>query len=269
MTGTLPTFVIIGAQRSGTTSIARALEAHPEAFMVRQKEVHFFDRHFDRGLDWYRARFSGVRDEPAVGEATPAYMYADGAMARMAEVLPHAKLVTVLRNPVDRAYSHYWHERGLAREDRPFSEAIAADRAGEGGKGYLDRGKYLPQLERVVGHYPREALHVMLFEDFRDDPRAAFASLCRFLDIDDAFAPEHLGDPVNPFRMYRSLRMRLYTRQRPRTRFKRILARLNARRPRPYPPMDPAAREELVRLFREPNAALGAWLGRDLSMWDA
>lgn len=268
MRGALPNFLIIGAMRSGTTSLARAISAHPDAFMFTGKEIHFFDRHFDRGLDWYRSQFTGVAGEGAVGESTPAYMYVEWAVPRIAEVLPNVKLTAVLRNPVDRAYSHYWRRRGLRREKRGFSEAIREEMRLDV-PGYLTPSRYLPQLQRVLQHFPREALHVIIFEEYARDPHRVYASLSRFLGIDDAFVPPGLGERVNPSRSYRSSALLRYTESRPRSRLKRVVARLNARKPRPYPPMDRGIRQELLETFREHNAALAGVLGKDLSAWDA
>lgn len=268
MSGGLPNFLIIGAMRSGTTSLSQALGAHPQAFMFPGKEIHFFDRHFDRGVEWYRSHFAEATGQRAVGESTPAYMYVDWAVPRMAQTVPEARLVAVLRNPVDRAYSHYWRRRGLRREHRPFAEAIRPELESTDMPGFLTPSRYLPQLQRVLDHYPREALHVVLFEEYARDPRTVFASLCRFLDIDAGVVPSALGRPVNPSRTFRSEAILRYTNRRPRTRLKRLLARLNARKARPYPPMDPEIRGELVEVFREHNDALAALLGRDLSVWD-
>src|SRR5688572_14326389 len=113
----LPDFLIVGAMRSGTTSLHKYLQAHPDVFVASGKEVHFFDRRYGRGLDWYRSRFAGVTTERVVGEATPAYMYDENAIARIAHDLPDARLIVVLRNPVDRAYSHYWRNRSRGREN--------------------------------------------------------------------------------------------------------------------------------------------------------
>jgi hypothetical protein len=271
MAGRLPTFVIVGAMRSGTTSLARHLGAHPEVFMAEEKEVHFFDRHWALGPDWYRGRFARVSAERMVGEATPAYLYHPDVPARMADLLPEARLIAILRNPVDRAYSHYWLQRGLRRERRGFAEAIEEeDREGpvpEAEYAYLGCSLYLPQLQRMEAHFPRTSLLVLLFEELQQDPGALYQTSCRFLGIDQDYAPPDLGRLMNPYRDYRSLRLRLYTRKPPPTLLKRALARLNTVGGSSYPPLDPALQEELSRRFDGPNAALAEWLGRDLSVW--
>src|SRR5437762_2920456 len=103
--GGLPNFLIIGAPRSATTSTALYLSQHPEVHIAPQKEVNFFDLEFHRGLDWYRAQFDRVEDGQVVGEASPNYMFSEDAVQRMAALLPDAKLIAILREPVSRAYS--------------------------------------------------------------------------------------------------------------------------------------------------------------------
>ena len=272
--GRLPTFLIIGAMKAGTTSLAMWLRAHPDVFIPREKETHFFDVHHERGLDWYRARFAEAGHRRAVGEATPGYMFKEDAFSRMAGAVPDARLMAVLRNPVDRAYSHYWHRRTNARESREFGEAVAAEIAADPAEGrrwggYLARGRYLEQLERVTERYARDALSVFLFEDLRDAQHETFAAACRFLDIDETVRPSSVGV--------------VYTRTRPEVsrldgaldRYDRWIPkplgralRARGRRPAAYPPLDPATRAILVAYFRPFNEALGRWLGRDLAAWD-
>jgi hypothetical protein len=192
----------------------------------------------------------------------------------MADVIPKARLLAVLRNPVDRAYSHYWHRRARGRETLAFADAVAA----EGGRlekgdwrdradfSYLDRGRYASQLERAARHYPRDAMLVLLFEDLRDDPAAAFSRVCRFLDVDAGLVPDLVGRTVNEFQRFRSPRLRNATKNLP-SPVRRVVGRLNSVA-EAYPPMPPALRRELVDQFALERAALAAWLGRDLSAWD-
>jgi Sulfotransferase domain len=267
MAGRLPTFLIVGAMRSGTTSLARYLGEHPDVYVAAEKEVHFFDRHWDRGLDWYRERFAAAGGARAVGEATPAYLYEEPALRRISEVLPDVRLLVVLRNPVDRAYSHYWLERGLGRERRSFADAVA-DGSPDPERDYLAWSRYLPQLELVTRYVPRGSLLVLLFEDLVEDPRSAFRTACGFLGVDRDFVPGNLGRDINRYRDYRSLRLRMYARRPPSTLLKRALARLNTVPHSSYPPMDPETRARLVPAFRESNRALGRWLGSDVSVWE-
>ena len=248
--GRLPTFLVVGAQRSGTTSLYEYLAAHPDVFMATPKELHFFDRHLDRGVDWYRSRFEGARGERAVGEATPAYLYVPSAAEGMADVVPECRLVAVLRNPVDRAFSHYLLERGRGWEDRSFEDAIDAEpeRLASGSidellhHSYVDRGRYVRQLRRIGERFARSALLVLLFEDLRDRPEDTYREVCRFLGVDEGFRPPVLGRVYN--------------------------AADASRRRRDAGRMARAVRRRLLEAFRADNDALGEWLGRDLSSWN-
>jgi hypothetical protein len=272
-----PNFLIIGAMRAGTTSATGYLRQHPEVFIPEQKEIHYFNReaNFERGPEWYGQFFRQAGQARAVGEATPGYLYAREAPARMAQVVPDARLIAILRDPVDRAYSHYWHDRHRGRVSVPFEEAVARERERVGSPGsatvtqgsYLDRGFYLPQLERVCAHFDRSALLVLLFEDLVRDPGPAYASMCRHLGIDHRFEPPDLGRNLNLPGPPRSVRLHRYLRARRRTLPGRVAARLNAGKAAPYPPMDPAQRFDLVAHYVAQNRALAAWLGRDLSAW--
>jgi hypothetical protein len=265
----LPTFLIVGAMRSGTTSLARYLGAHPDVHVAPEKEIHYFDRYYERGAGWYATRFR-ANGESVVGEATANYMYDPSVPSRVAADLPGAKILAILRDPVDRAYSHYWMSRARAVETLGFDDALdaEAERIRDGGDGarrtfsYVDRGRYASQLERLCGPIPRDALCVLFFEELRDDAEAQYQALCAWLGIDDSFVPDDLGRPINPHTRYRSATLRRRMRALPRP-LGRIVARANGY-PARYEPMDPMVRERLEDVFSPDDQALAEWLGRDL-----
>ena len=278
MSARLPNFCIIGAQKSGTTSLAYYLRAHPDVFLAPGKEVHYFSLHYHKGTEWYKAHFAKATTQRALGEATPTYMAFEEAPERMAAAVPEARLIAILRNPVDRAYSHYWHNRSRYRESLAFVDALAAEPKRKASNdpverkyrnhSYLERGRYLEQLQRFCQYYPREALLVLLFEDLRDAPLKTFQKVCRFLDIADTVAPGNLGVVFNRggslwqrSSRFRKLAWYLPMLQKP----------INGGKEEnpSYPPIDPALRAELQRQFVEDNAALAAWLGRNLSHWNS
>lgn len=272
-TDRLPNFVIVGAMRSGTTSLARYLGAHEDVFMAPQKEVHFFDRNFDRGVDWYRAQFRGAGDKHAVGEATQTYLYDERAMQRMAEVLPDARMIVLLRHPIARAYSHYWHNRSIGRESLDFGAAVSAEpdrlRSEDVGDrytySYVDRGRYVRQLRRLAELYPRESIHVILFDDLLDSPVEIFRETCRFLEVAASMVPPELGTRINPFMTFRSLYVRRLAKRLPK-RLGNVVGRLNNRHDS-YPPMAADVRATLLESFRDEIEELGSWLGRDMTRW--
>lgn len=274
--GRLPTFLIIGAARAGTTSLADYLGEHPQVFVAPEKEINYFDRHHARGPDWYRARFAGAGGAAAVGEASPAYMYFDDALARMRDLVPDAKLVAILRDPVDRLYSDYWYRTQLG-ETRSFA-AVVRQEISEDGKpfhqtmrmGYLEVGRYARHLRRVCKHYPRESLLVLLTDDLRSDPAGTFASLCRFIGVDDGFRPGGLGRPTNEAYSLRwpALRRAVWWLRLGR-RWPSLARRVENfnRVPLDKPAMDATLRAELKAWYAADNADLSKWLGRDLSAW--
>ncbi len=268
----LPNFLIIGAMRAGTTALWAYLKAHPDVFMPGRKEIHFFDSYFHKGIGWYSRWFDGAGSRAATGESTPSYMYHDVAIERMAQVVPDARLIAILRNPADRAYAHYWLNRAMKREKLGFAEAIAAEpvrlasaRRKYLNRTYLDRGRYLSQLLRVCERYPRDRLYVVIFEELRDRPAEIYGEVCRFLGVDGSFTPPNLGDRVAGYKTHRSALLNRTAKRLPRSIRGRV-RRFNSSDSR-YPPVDPAVRSYILQRFEADNQALAAWLGRDLSVW--
>ena len=256
----LPNFVIVGAMRSGSTSLYKYLQVHPQVWMPR-KEIHFFDRRWDNGLDWYRERFDGWSGQPAVGEATPTYLAETEALDRMAATIPDAKLVAILRDPVDRAYSHYWMEHVRGRDDRPFADAADARRTTWSGAGTCP--SWRRRAPGSAGTTSRWSCSTTCGRRRATRTRRCAA----FLGVDPAFRPRRLGERVNRFVSFRSMRVRDARRRLPKAlRIGRIVGKLNAVEGE-YPPLDPALAARLRADMAADNAALAAWLGRDLSAW--
>lgn len=273
--GRLPDFLIIGAMKSGTSTLRANLDAHPDVFCAR--EQHFFNLHYGKGTDWYRAKFAGAGDVRLIGEKCPEYLHNPVAVDRMASLLPDARLIVLLRDPVERAYSHYWQERRIGKETLEFADAVAAEprRIAEGATrfSYIDRGRYLAQLERICQRYPRDALLVLVFEELREAPSKVFGAACRFLGIDDTFLPPAVDEVRNPYRTYRPqwLFRALAKNDRWRKLPPGVAVRIQKMMTRQigYPAMDAGLRRQLEERFRDENRALAAWLGRDLSVWSS
>ncbi|HYD09632.1 MAG TPA: sulfotransferase, partial [Acidimicrobiales bacterium] len=193
-TGRLPDFVIAGVPKAATTSVARWIETHPDAWLAPEKEVRFFNVRYDEGLDWYRSRFAGAPPGAVIGEGSPAYIYDDVVVERMARDLPNARFIVLVREPVERAWSNYWFLCAIGAEHRSWRRAMA-DEARDPGRGplglpgYLASGRYEPVLRRLVARVGRDRVHVELFEDLRTDQDAVMARICRFLGLDPARLP--------------------------------------------------------------------------------
>jgi hypothetical protein len=244
----------------------RYLGAHPDVFVPPRKEVHFFDRHWDRGLGWYEAHFDAASSGQAMGEGTPSYLYDDDAMARVRATLPAARLLVMVREPVDRAYSQYWHARARGWTERSFTDELAADAdAGPRARSYIERGRYIRYLRALEPERAAGRLLVVVFEDLRDAPLDTYRAVCGYLELAREPVPAIVGQPLNEFTEFRSLRVRDAARRMPKL-LQDAVGRLNVKR-RSYPPLDPAVRARLAEQFEADNAALATWLGRDLSVW--
>ncbi len=204
-TGALPDFVVIGAQKCGTTYFYHLLSQHPYVEPAAKKELHFFNDLFDEGVEWYRRCFpqSSLKDgrRTITGEATPSYLSHPHAARRMAEVIPRARLIALLRDPVDRAYSHYQFSVRRGFEHLNFEEAIEAEETRlrrERDKvledehhasfnlerfSYLSRGVYVDQLLRWSEFFDREQMLVLKSEHFFERPWDTFRRVLTFLDL--------------------------------------------------------------------------------------
>lgn len=273
----LPAFLVIGAQRAGTTTLFDQLLQHPDIqgpvksrgeLTWARKEIHFFDERFLLGANWYRSffplavsrRWARARGGDIVaGEATPYYIFHPLVPERVAATIPDVRLIAILRDPVERAYSHYQMMWRSKREELSFEEALEAEagrlaseaeleagttrfRIGTGERrkhyhhrhhAYFARGLYADQLERWYAHFPREQLLVLTMEDLSSRHAETIGHALDFLDV----RPLDLGSPPQANRAA-------------------------------YEPMRRETRAELERRYAEPNARLAELLGRDFD-WAA
>jgi hypothetical protein len=177
----LPTFLVIGAAKSGTSSLFAYLRGHPEVFMSTPKELHFFSHGWDRGLEYYESFFEASGDFRARGEASTSYTQAprfDGIPARIAKVLPDVRLVYLIRNPVDRIRSQYVHYVDRGREGRPLERAVREN------PDYLDTSRYAFQLGLYLEHFERDRVLVVSTDQLRDSRSETMGEVYRFLGVD-------------------------------------------------------------------------------------
>lgn len=211
---TLPDFIIIGAQKAGTTSLYRYLEQHPQVFGSSKKEVHYFDHFYSNGELWYRSHFplaASIRKNGGVtGEASPFYLFHPKCAQRIHERLPAVKLIAVLRNPIDRAISHYFmqvrkgHEKlrigeAMHQEERRLAQELERlevephhSSFSLGHYSYKSRGMYVDQLARYSALFPRDQLLVLKAEDLFTDTGASLREVYGFLGIDHEYLPKYL-----------------------------------------------------------------------------
>ena len=204
----LPDFIIVGAQRAGTTSLYNYLIEHPLIMPAFRKEVHFFDSNYNKGLHWYKAFFpfkfeKTLKQNSLTGEASPYYLFYPHTAERIKKKLPKIKIIILLRDPVDRAYSHYNHEVNLGHEQLSFKEAIGKEEerlAPEYKKimnddkyysfnhdhySYLARGRYIEQIESWVNQYPSDQLIIIRSEDLFNDTQRIISQVFSFLKLPD------------------------------------------------------------------------------------
>ncbi|MGH7562994.1 MAG: sulfotransferase family protein [Gemmatimonadota bacterium] len=210
----MPNFLVIGAARSGTTSLYHYLGSHPEIYMSPVKEPNFFaweEGRFDFGasapggkirtrlsvLDSkkYRALFRGVTDEKAIGEASPSYMGSPGAAARIQRAIPSARLIAMLRHPAERAYANYMGRLRDGRErNQDPHDALGGALSGRGPRWrqeiYVGVGLYHERLRPFYERFDRERIRICLFDDFVRDPHALLRNLFSFLGVDPGFEPD-------------------------------------------------------------------------------
>lgn len=276
-TGRLPDFVVAGAAKGGTTSLFYYLKPHPQVWMPEAKELHFFSNHFDRGAEWLRAQFAPAGADQIAGEMTPEYLEHPQAAERMHSVVPDAKIVIILRHPVERAYSHYQMQRAKFSAEEPFNDIL--DLEEKGGveavplphAAYLRGGRYHEHIQRWLRHYPRSALLVLLMDDLERDPAGVYRQLCAHIGVGSEPLPDNLGRRYNRTMPVRSKFLRKVM----------VRYRLDKRLPGNagqyldyfnrdkgnYEPLDSATRQRLLDYYRDDTTALADFLDRDLTSW--
>lgn len=256
----LPDFLIIGAQKGGTTSLYSQLTQHPCVGAAFQKEIRYFNNHFENGVNWYKAHFPTLlhkrlmtrerNTDYITGEGEPSYLPNPIAPQRVLELTPRVKLIVMLRNPVDRAYSHYQHRFTRGRETRTFEEVIEADkevlkdgwaglptgdykRLGHLHYSYLPRGFYADQIKTWMGVFPKQQFLVIRAEDFFSEAQNIFDEVLAFLGIPEQRMAERKRHNVGQY----------------------------------SEPMSTETRQDLINYFRPHNQQLRDYLDRDFC-WD-
>ena len=274
--GALPNLIVIGAMKCGTTSLHHYLDLHPEIQMSNPKELKFFveELNWARGADWYAGHFDPAA--PVRGESSPHYTTYprwQGVPARMRSLVPEAKLIFAVRDPIERLLSQYVHMRTSGDERRELSAALRENPS------YLDRSRYWMQLEPFLEHYSRDAILVLNAEELVERRQETLRRVFSFLEVDNDFTSpqfERLWEtsqgknskfrlllrardwPVvrNSHRLPQDARWLLE-----RIKYSTVGGRVER------PPLDPALRRELEADLREDAARLRAFTGQDFESW--
>ncbi|MEB3309869.1 MAG: sulfotransferase [Snowella sp.] len=291
----MPNFLIVGAAKAGTTALHTYLQQHPQIYMTPDKETNFFafegqtlnfqgigDEAINQfsitNLATYQDLFAGVTSEIAIGEACPLYLYHPKAPHNIAQSLPDARLIIILRNPVDRAYANYLH---LIRDDREpekdFAQALQAEperieKNWEWFWHYVQLGYYGQQVKRYYDLFDKSQIRVYLYEDLVKHSDWLIQDLFTFLQVDTSFQPDmsirpnKSGVPKNP------LLHQLLTKPNP---IKSLLKPLFPAKMRQKiqhnnletPKLSAEVRQSLTALYQEDLLQCQALIGRDLSAW--
>jgi hypothetical protein len=280
--------MIVGAMRAGTTYLHTMLKQHPDIFLPAVKELrHFSQQTVKNGqvdLVAYSRHFSQWQGETMIGESTPEYMFYEWVPRILHARLPDLKLIFTLRNPADRAYSHYLHSvKSHTGEHLSFEQAI--DRESKrtqqfddyrlGMYSYVTRGLYLHQINNFLQYYPRSQMHFIILEEMQRNPTEILSAVCDFLGVESfsPTAPPTQNHAVIPkyLALFRFLHwVRLWSvKQHGGWRLAQMVKTLQDRLPRTevHPLMKPATRARLEAYYAQPNRELFEYLGKDANPW--
>ena len=274
----LPTFIVIGAMKGGTTSLWEYLRAHPQVFMPEAKEIQYFSNpgRYERGLDWYLEHFAGATDEIAVGEASTNYTKHPrraGTPGRMAALVPDVRLVYMLRDPIARIRSHYVQLAHRHGERRPLAVVVRENPE------LLDISRYRMQIDQYLEHFDASQLLVITSEALRDDREATLGQVFAFLGVNTTVPPL-----ATETELHRSVDKRFDTRVSTwarRVRGYELLRRITPNRLRRAtnrvtkrsiasevdPTISHELRQELVDRLRDDVAGLRPFLGSSFDGW--
>ncbi len=261
------TFFMVGCQRCGTTWTDAALREHPQVYLPHKKQSYFFDRNYDKGIDWFMERFSGVEPHHlAVGEISTGYCLPD-SVPLMAKHFPDVKLLMVMRNPIDRAYSNY-QSRKTECGWASFEQAVETD------PDLLERGQYADQIDSILSYYPLNQLMLLLYDDLHSDDRLYLKSVLDFIGIDSDVDSKLIGQRKNAA-MFPKTRKALHklglkplVSYISKSRIGDSIRRNRKSKGKAYQQADPKTREKLVQHFLPYNKRLSTILDRDLSHWN-
>jgi hypothetical protein len=271
----LPNFLVIGAMKGGTSSLYRYLREHPQIFMPPVKEPLFFSSNWDRGLEWYESLFDKAGQAVAIGEASTeytAYPHLSGVANRIAKLIPEARLVYLVRHPIERMMSEYHYNlvRGLERDP-------SADRALLGDSTYCNVSCYAMQIEQYLEHFSRDQLLLVKSEDLKSERTQTLGRVCEFLGVDSSSEPANLSEEFQTSSKKRSRRPFDHALRRiPGYRgiasvapmsLKRLKYRMTTRKAPPKPALSDRARRELEDRLRDDVRRLRRYMGDDFDAW--
>lgn len=279
-----PNFLVVGAAKTGTTWLYQCLKEHPEVLVPNKKELNFFcgsdnyESNYEKGFEWYSSFFSHWSGEKAVGEVSPSYLFPPEVPARIYDWNPKARLICILRNPIERAYSDYC----MNLDHGIFSNDV--DREMTLDSKIVLQGLYYEQIARLSKFFPKEQIKILIYDDLKSDPKSFLKDVYSFLDVDCSFDPEALSRyenvkkplPKNE-KLYKLVRL-VYQWIVERSSYsKEFFDELKRKgyfdifyavtRGGEHPQMSRSKEQNLARFYREDVDALSHLVERDLSFW--
>ena len=298
----IPSFLFIGTGKAGSTSLYHYLNEHPEIFMSPIKETNFFSYEGGRPdfagpgdlaslahkttittIEKYLDNFQGVTDEQAIGEVSPSYLYVPQAPQRIKKYLPDVKMIVILRNPVDRAYSNFQHRMNLGVEPlTDFSEAITAEKTRIANNWaptwhYLKQGFYYEQLQRYFDLFDSSQFKIYLFEDWLSDKLGLIRDLFEFIEVDPDFTPNMItkynisGKPkselLNSFLAQKNPIKTALKKILPQKICSQLSASAQTKNLQKLPSLSADVRQQLNQIYQPDILKLQKLINRDLSSW--
>lgn len=272
----LPNFLIVGTMKSGTSSLANLISNHSNVY-IAPKELHFFDalgkyrKRWKLGLNWYSKQFSNAKNGQLLGEKTPTYSYLKDVPERISKTIPNAKIIWILRNPINRTYSNYWHAVINGTENKSFSNALRMenDRIKSNiWAGYKTRSLYSEQIKRYLNYFDINQMLFITFEDFKKNPQGTSEKVCDFLGLE--FEPTMLdkNEITNKSKLPYIRKIRYWTIQifGSTSIVSKIEKKINSKGSK-YPPMSIEDSNYLKESFNQPNLELEKITGLNLDQW--
>lgn len=284
---TFPDFFWIGPQKAASTWAYRCFREHPEIYVHEDENLsgiggdalHYFDMHYGKGHSWYQQFFEDYEHETVAGDTTPSYIRSPMAPRRMANDVPEAKLIACLRNPIDRAFSHYWHEKKKQKITFEFQEILENYDLFQN---WLEPGFYYEQISTYLEYFDREQMLFMFMADLKEDEQNFISTVFHFLDVDAGFEPSVLDERVNQAGHKRDIKAKIfreiaqicsrlgvkkYFTQDDNYAIKKRITNFFLNKTEYEQGMAPGVRNELIELMTPDVRKLEQLVQRDLSHW--
>jgi hypothetical protein len=277
----LPNFFLAGCQKTASTWLHRCFREHPDIYVPENDATHYFTMNYYKGLNWYCRVYEDYSGEKVIGDTTPSYIRDYYAPSRIAEYNRNAKLIFTFRNPIDRAFSHYWHEKKKRKIAFKFNEALENYDLYEN---WIVAGFYHQHLSRYYEYFQKEQILVLIYEDLKENPYLFLKKIFNFLEVDDNFVPSVIEKKVNvawhhprdinkknkqPIKSLAKLVIPQKVYHRIGQKISKSLCRIGLSLSEYYDVgITPEMRDRLRKIFDKENQKLSQAIGRDLSHWN-